>query len=94
MAKAAAGANGMEVIPSNDDDKPVKKATWTNTAKPCKVGRMMPVDKTTSDGKTASGMAVKLRTGVATDKASAVARGGMPTGAPLTMTTTTSMSTT
>jgi hypothetical protein len=64
-----------------------------NMTKPCKVGRMMPIDKTTSDGKTASGMAVKLRTGVASDKASDVARGGMPTEAPLTMRRTTSMST-
>ena len=84
-AKAAADAKGLKVIPSDDDDKPVNDATSTMTAKPRKVGRRMPFDKTTSVSKTASGMAAKLCVGAASDKESGVATGGMPTGAPLMM---------
>jgi hypothetical protein len=54
-------------------------------AKPCKVGRTTPVDKTTSVGKTASGKAAKLHIGVASDAARDVAMGKIPTGASLTM---------
>ncbi len=84
-AKAAADAKGLEVIPSDNDNEPVEEATSTRMAKPCKVGRTTPVDKTTSVGKTASGKAAKLRIGVASNAAWDVAMGEMPTGAPLTM---------
>jgi hypothetical protein len=84
-AKAAADTKGTEVIPSDEDDEPVKEATLTRMAKPRKVGRTTPVDKTTSIGKTASGKAAKLRIGVASNAARDVAMGEMPTGAPLTM---------
>jgi hypothetical protein len=73
------------VILSDDDDKPVEEATSTRMAKPRKVGRMTPVDKTTSVGKTASRKAAKLRIGVASNTVRDVAMGEMPTGAPLTM---------
>jgi hypothetical protein len=85
MAKDPAYAKGLDMIPSNDNDKPVKEVTSTRMAKPRKVGRTTPVDKTTSVGKTASGKATKLRTGVASDTGRDVAMGEMPTGAPLMM---------
>jgi hypothetical protein len=85
MAKAAADAKGPEAIPSNDDDKPVEEVTLTRMAKPHKVGRTTPVDKTTSVGKTASGKAAKLRIRVASNAARDVAMGETPTGASLMM---------
>jgi hypothetical protein len=83
--KAAADAKGPEVIPSVNDDEPVEEATSTRMAKPRKVGRTTPIDKTTSVGKTAFGKAAKLRIGVASNAAREVAMGEMPTGAPLMM---------
>ncbi len=84
-AKAAAAAKGPEVIPSDEDDKLVKEATLTRMAKPRKVGRRTPIDKTTSVGKTASGKAAKLRIGVASNVARDVTMREMPTGASLAM---------
>jgi hypothetical protein len=85
MAKATVDAKGPEVIPSDNDIKPVKEAMLTRMAKPRKVGRTTPVDKTTSVGKTASGKVTKLCIGVASNVAREVAMGEMPTGASLTM---------
>ncbi len=52
--------------------------------KPRKGGRTMPVGKTSSAGRTASGKAAKLRLGAASDETRAVARAGMPTATHLT----------
>ncbi len=75
-------AKGPEVIPSDNNDKPVEEAM---TTKPRKVGRTTPGDKTGLVSRTASGKAAKLRVGAATDKTRKVAVAGMPTGVPLTM---------
>ncbi len=81
-AKAAVDMKGPEVIPSDDDDKPVEEAT---TTKPRRVGRTTPGGKTGLVSRTASGKAAKLRVRAATDETREVAVAGMPAGVPLTM---------
>ncbi len=74
---------GPEVIPSNNNNEQGDKVTSTMPTKPRKGGRMTPVGKTSSAGRTAPGKAAKLRLGVASDKTQAVARAGMPTATHL-----------
>ncbi len=81
-AKAAVDTKGPEVIPSDDNDEPVKEAT---TTKPGKVGRTAPGGKTGLVSRMASGKAAKLRVGSVTDETREVAVAGMPTGVFLAM---------
>ncbi len=67
MANAAVDKKGPEVILSNYNDEQGDEATLMMPTKPCKGGRTMPVDKTSSAGKTAPGKAAKLRLGAASN---------------------------
>ncbi len=62
-AKATADAKGLEVIPSDEDDKPIDDALSASTSKPCKVVRAMTGGKLTVIRKTAPGTSAKLRLG-------------------------------
>ncbi len=42
MAKAAAGAKGLEVIPSDDNDEFSDEGTLSMTSRPCKAGYITP----------------------------------------------------
>jgi hypothetical protein len=85
MAKAAVDEKGPEVILSDDNDEQGDEAMSTMPTKPRKGGRMMPIGKTSSAGRTAPGKAAKLRLGAASNETRAVARAGMPTATHLTM---------
>jgi hypothetical protein len=73
------------VIPSDNDGERGDKATLTMPTKPRKGGRMMPVGKTLSAGRTAPGRDAKPRLRAASNETRAVARAGMPTATHLTM---------
>jgi hypothetical protein len=72
-AKAAAGAKGPEVIPSDDNNEFSNEKMLSMTSRPCKVGHTTP------------GKAAKLFVEVPSTKARDFAVKGAPAPAPLTM---------
>jgi hypothetical protein len=69
--KCRRGREGARRILSNDNDEQGDEETSTMPTKPRKGGRMTPIGKTLSAGRTAPGKAAKLHLGAASDKPTA-----------------------